>query len=221
MEKTTGELAASKDEATKQASLRMLYLAAGRREDALRPMTGLSTAEQEYWTEQLYALATYLDTRNTGDAQQRAAKAGLHLAKAASRLSEMAPLLVRNLAFCTEVQSYGVFSRFAKNEFKPGQLVLLYAEIENFRSEESQQGFHTAIKSSYQILDRQGRRVANGDFALTEEHCQNQRRDYFVRYFFSMPDRIYNGDYVLELTTDDTLGHKIGQSTIDFRIVEE
>ena len=124
--------------------------------------------------------------RSTSDAGRRATEATLHLNKAASRLAELGSLTVRNLAFCTEVNSFGTYTAFPQNEFKPGQHVLLYAEVENFKSEESPKGFHTAMRSSYHIFDNQGRKVADQELPLTEEHCQNRRRDYFIRYFLSI-----------------------------------
>lgn len=200
------------------AQLRMLYLTAGRKNDALKPLPGLNEAEQDFWSKELYGLATYLDHERIGDPARRAAEATRHLQQAAARLGETSQLVVRNLAFCSEVVSYGVYTGFAKSEFKPGQQVLLYAEIENFRSEETPKGFHTAMKSHYQIFDTQGRKVDEHDFAIAEERCQNPRRDYFVRYFVNLPTRIYDGRYTLQLTVEDTLGKKVGQSTIEFNV---
>ena len=216
LEKETESAGKSPEDTSRQAGLRMLYLAAGRREDALKPITGATAAEQDFWTQEIYGLATWLDTRGTSDPSRRAAEAATHLNRAMSRLREASPLLVRNVAFCTEVNSYGVYQQFAKNEFKPSQQVILYAEVENFKSDETAKGFHTALRSSYQILDAQGRRIAEQDLKLTEEHCQNPRRDYFVRYFLTLPERLYDGKYTLQLTIEDTLGQKIGQSSIDF-----
>ncbi|HEY5311505.1 MAG TPA: hypothetical protein VIK18_03265, partial [Pirellulales bacterium] len=204
-----------------QVYLRMLYLAAGRRDDAMRPITELPANEQEFWTEQLFGLSTYLDANHSPDARRRAAEARVHLNNAASQLSETGELLVRNLAFCTEVHSYGVFTPFATQEFKPSQQVILYAEVENFKSESTPKGFHTALRSSYQIFDQQGRRVMQHDLGTTEEYCRNGRRDYFIRYFLTVPGRIYDGTYTLHLTIEDTLGRKIGQSTIDFTAKEK
>jgi hypothetical protein len=207
--------------AAQQVYLRMLYLAAGRRDDAMRPISGLPANEQEFWAEQLFGLSTYLDANRSPDAKRRAAEARVHLNNAAGHLSETGELLVRNLAFCTEVHSYGVFTPFANQEFKPGQQVILYAEVENFKSESTPKGFHTALRSSYQILDQQGRRVMQHDLGTTEEYCRNGRRDYFIRYFLTVPARIYDGAYTLQLTIEDTLGRKIGQSTIDFTAKEK
>jgi len=206
------------EQSQQQALLRLLYLAAGRKSDAMRPLAGLGEAEQDFWSKELYGLNAYLDHQQTGDRSRRAAEATRHLSQAAMRLGETSQLQVRNLAFCSEVVSYGVFTAFAKSEFKPGQQVLLYAEVENFRSEETPKGFHTALKSHYKVIDSQSRQVEEHDFALSEERCQNARRDYFVRYFVTLPARIYDGRYTLQLTVEDTLGKKVGQSTIDFTI---
>ena len=200
------------------AQLRLLYLAAGRKSDAMRPLPGLGETEQDFWSNEVFGLAAYLDHEREGDRSRRAAEAGRHLGQAVARLSEASPLAVKNLAFCSEVASYGVYTSFNKLEFKPSQQVLLYAEVENFRSDETPKGFHTALKSHYQIIDSQGRKVEEHEFAVAEERCQNVRRDYFVRYFLTLPSRIYDGRYTLQLTVEDTLGKKVGQSTIDFSI---
>jgi len=221
LEAETRESPRSAGEVSRHAWLRMMYLAAGRREDALKPIPGIAASEQDFWSEQIYGLATYLDTEKLTDPARRSAEARSHLAKAEKRLAEASTLAVKSLAFCTEVSSYGVYQKFKEDRFKAGQPVILYCEVENFRSEESAKGFHTALRSSYQILDAQGRRVVENDLALTEEYCQNERRDYFIRYFISVPERIYDGKYTLQLTIVDTLSQKIGQSTIDFTVGEE
>ena len=218
LERLTTEPPGSAQEVTRHAWLRMLYLTAGRRDDALKPIPGIGPAEQDFWREQLYALAACLDTERQTDAAKRSAEARMHLAKADARLGESGTLAVRNLAFCTQVSSYGVYEKFEDYKFKANQPLILYAEVQNFKSEESSKGFHTALRSSYQILDGQGRRVAENDLALTEEYCRNHRRDYFLRYFLSVPERIYDGNYTLQLTIVDTLSQKIGTSTIEFTV---
>jgi hypothetical protein len=217
LDRQTRERPGDADALSNQVYLRLLDLAAGRRDEALKPIAGLSPPQQEYWAKQLFALSTYLD-RSSGDPSRRAAEASLHLSRAVAALAEQGPLVVHNLTFCTDVHSYGVLKRFDPAEFRAGQKVLVYAEIENFKSEETSQGFHTSLEASYQILDRQGQRVVHDELSLTEEHCQNRRRDFFVRYFIDLPKNLYEGSYTLELTIEDKLGRKIGQSSIDFSI---
>jgi hypothetical protein len=201
----------------RQMTLRLLYLTAGRRDDALRPIPGLSPAQQEFWTKEIYGLATYLDA-GRGDPERRAAEAALHLREAAARIGELASPVVRNLAFCKEVTSFGVFKRFPKYEFKLGEEALLYCEIENLKAESTDKGFHTAVKGSYQILDSRGERVAEQEFPTSDDHCASPRRDFFIPYFISIPKRINDGNYTLQLTIEDTATKKVGQASIQFSV---
>ncbi|MGH7135597.1 MAG: hypothetical protein ACREHD_07645, partial [Pirellulales bacterium] len=220
LERQTRERPGDADAPANQVYLRLLDLAAGRRDDALKPMAGLPPGQQDYWAKQLFALSTYLDP-SAGDPGRRAAEASLQLGRAVASLGEQGPLVVRNLTFCTHVHSYGVLQRFEPAEFRAEQQMLLYAELENFKSEETAQGFHTSLEGRYQILDRQGQRVAHDELSTTEEHCQNRRRDFFVAYFIKLPKNIYEGSYTLDLTVEDKLGRKIGQSSIDFIVKQK
>jgi hypothetical protein len=208
---------AAADEIARQVRLRMMYLAAGRRDDALRPIPNLSPAQQEFWTKEIYGLATYLDAGGASDGR-KAAEAALHLREAAARIGELASPVVRNLAFCKEVTSFGVFKRFAKDEFKAGDEALLYCEIENLKAESTDKGYRTSVKSSYQILDAHGERVAEQEFPASEDLCTSQRRDFFIPYFIGMPKRISSGAYTLQLTVEDTQTHKTGQASIQFAV---
>ncbi len=199
--------------------LRMLYLAAERYDDVVRVIPALPAGEQDFWAAELHGLGTLLDGARNPDAPSRTAEAKQVLADAASKLGELAPLVVRNLAFCTRVHSYGCFETFASYKFAPEQRVLLYAEVDNFTSESTARGYHTSLKSSYQIFDARGQRVADEELASTEELCQNRRRDFFMVYDFHLPKRIYPGKHTLRLTIEDVKGKKIGDSSIDLEIV--
>jgi hypothetical protein len=100
--------------------------------------------------------------------------------------------------------------------------VLIYAEVENFKSEQTTRGWHTSFEASYQLLDSQGQRVAKEDLPLTDEpDCQNRRRDYFIRYFVTLPKTIHDGHYTLELMVEDAVARKIGQSTIELTVKQK
>jgi hypothetical protein len=142
----------------------------------------------------------------------------ISLEKATAELREQLPLSLKNLVFCTEVTSFGVYKPLEKHEFAPGQEVLLYAEIDNFISESRADGFHTALDSGYEITNAQGKNVAKQHFGLTEDTCRNARRDFFIRFQFFLPREIGPGTYTLQLTIQDTLGHKSGQASIELVI---
>ncbi len=220
MEAATPSNPKTADELAQQARLRMLYVLAGRRDDALKPIPSAPPAMQEFWSKELYGLSTLLDSEKKSDATSRAAESKQIFSEALSRLGETAPLLVRNLSFCTAIQSYGCFTPFKKYEFTPDQEALLYAEMDNFASESTPKGYHTQLRSSYQILDSAGQRVADHTFTTTEEYCQNTRRDFFIGYHLRMPKRINPGKYTLQMTIEDLQSQKVGQSTIEFTIKE-
>jgi hypothetical protein len=206
-----------------QARLRMLYLLAGRRDEAMRPLPSAPKASQDYWTKQIYGLSTWLDTQGTPDSARRAAATKQILDEALARLSESAPLGVRNLSFCSAVKSYGSIKLFASNDFVAGQEVLLYAEVENFVVEQTAKGNHTSLKVSYQIFDSRGQRVATAERESppVEEYCQSPRHDFFVSYGLFLPKHPYPGPYKLQLTVEDMIGHKVGQATVDFTLKGE
>ncbi len=218
LESAVGTSGVSPDDLRRQTQLRLLYLSAGRRDDALRPIPGLSAAQQEFWTKEFYGLATYLDSDRVADSERRATEAAMHLREAAAQIGQLASPVVRNLAFCKEVTSFGVYKKFAKYEFKAGDETLLYGEIENLKPESTDKGFRTSVKSSYQILDSHGQRVAEQEFPPSEDLCANQRRDFFIPYFIWIPKRINPGEYTLQLTVEDALSKKIGQSSIQFSV---
>jgi len=207
------------EEVAQHARLRMLQLLAGQRDRALKPIPSATPALQQFWLKELYGLSTWLDAERNPDDLHRAAEAKRVLAEAVGRLAETAPLVVSNLAFCTEVKSYGNIVEFSENEFKPNQVVLLYAEVENFSSEETSRGFHTSMRSSYQIFDSRGQQVVQQDFPVTEEFCRKRRRDFFIGHQMRMPERIYDGRHTLKLTIEDLNSKKIGQASIEFWVV--
>ena len=214
------EAAASPDLADKHARLRLLALVAGQREEALRPIPGVPPAVQDFWRQELYGLAVWLDSQRQDDATRRAGEARQQLANALVPLGWVAPLVLRNLAFITQVHSYGDYKPFARYEFTPEQEVLLYVEIENFASEETPKGFHTVLEASYRIFDNRNQQVAEKQLGTTEEFCRNPRRDFFVVYHLRLPKRIYNGRHTLQLTVVDQKSKKVGQASIEFTIQE-
>jgi hypothetical protein len=220
LESAVGKTPQTQEDIARHARLRLLYLAAGRRDAAIQPIPAVPPATQEFWSKELYGLATWLDTQRTADAERRAAETKRILDEALGRLGESAPLVIRNLAFCTEVHSFGCIKPFKTAEFAPDQEVLLYAEVENFTSEPTPKGFHTRLRSSYQVFDSRGQRVAEQDFPISEEYCQNPRRDFFIGYHLRLPSRIYPGKHTLQLTIEDLKSQKVGQASIELTIKE-
>jgi hypothetical protein len=221
MEESVDEVPDSTDDIHRQMRLRMLYLIAGRQEEAFRPIAGATPAQQDYWSRQLLALVTFLDNQRQPDNRRRAAAALLHLDEARGTLAQLATLDVRNLTFVESVDGYGAYKPAKELQFEPGQQVTLYAEVENFHSDAIEEGFRISLGTSYQVMDESGRRVDGGQFPDVLDQCKNRRRDLHIQYGIPLPTRIYPGNYQLQLIVTDNQTGKISQASLPFEIAEE
>ena len=172
---------------------------------------------KDYWSSQIYGLSTWMDAEKTPDTGRRAAETKRILGEALAQLGETAPLAVRNLTFCTEVLRFGSFDALKSTEFTPGQKVLLYAEVDNLHIESSAKGYHWAVKVNGQIFDNRGNRMTDCGSTSAEEYFQTPRHDFFVSKLYYLP-RLAPACYTLQLTVEDTLGHKGGWSSINFTV---
>jgi len=184
----------------------------------MRPIEGLEKHEQEYFHHQVQALheagnpdAMPIKSRRWSLVMNSQRQATNHLAAASN-------LEVRSLAFCTDVQGYGVLTKFPNYQFKPDQEILLYCELDNVLAEQVKAGFETQLQGTYEIIDPNGRRVADQLLPMEREICQNHRRDYFIIYHIFMPMQIAPGSYQMRVTIEDMKARKFGQSTLDFQI---
>lgn len=209
------------DYASQHAYLRMLYLMADRQERALEAIPHLPTAEQEFWQQMFWAMSSYFDSTGIPNPSDRATHTVSQLTEANARLRERANLELRNLAFCKKIDAFGIYERFDRNEFRPGQPVLVYAEMRNFLSEPTSDGqYRTVLKSTIEIhrAGSQSGLVTRQDFAPTEDLCRNRRHDYFHSYMINIPERVTVGPHVLKLIVEDQLNRKVASYSINFTV---
>ena len=205
-------------EVHQHASLRILHLLAGDTDKALEPIPHISPSEQDYWSRQLFALATYLDHHSQPDDKRRAAASAIHLDQAVSSLRELGSLSLRNLSFCKNVYGYGAIEPCQEDRFSPGQQVTMYVEVENYRSTESEKGYRTSLGSSYEIVTEEGTRVGGGEIPDVEDFCRSRRRDFHIQYGLALPDTIGPGKYRVQLVIKDRQSDKIGHASAPFEI---
>lgn len=197
--------------------LRQLYLMSGQIERALAPIPGIDPADQEFWQQMVWAMANYFDNEQIPDARDRAGQTVNQLQTAIRHLQERANLEIRNLAFCRQIDYFGNYTRFPRDEFRPGDEVLLYAELDNFKSEPTPEGqYRTLLRSSVEIVSPAGEIRKHIDFPATEDLCRNPRRDYFHNYQFTIPERIPLGPHLVKLTVVDELSGKMMTATAHF-----
>ncbi len=203
----------------KHVALRQLYLLTDRQERALTAIPGIDPADQEFWQQVFWGMSNYMDVQHIPRPQDRASQTISQMSTAIRRLQEQADLQIRNVAFCRQIQYFGNYERFPRDEFRPGQEVLLYAEVENFKSEPTADGqYRTLLRSTIEILSPNGELRKQIDFAATEDLCRNYRRDYFHNYQFLIPERIPLGPHTLKLTVFDELSGRMVSYTTNFNV---
>jgi ParB-like chromosome segregation protein Spo0J len=203
---------------SQEISLRLLSLADRKLEVAMEPIPGLTSNEQDYFRHQLQAL---YEAGNPDAMPVKSRRWSLVMNSqrtATQKLAAASNLEVRSLAFCTDVQGYGVMTKFPAYTFKPDQELLLYCELENVLAEAVKGGFETQLQGTYELLDDNGRRVADQLLPMEREICQNHRRDYFIIYHIYMPAQIEPGKYQMRVTIEDMKARKFGQATVDFQV---
>ena len=205
----------------KQVHLRMLYLMSGQQERALQAIPGLEPADQEFWQQTFWGLTNYFDVNSIPSSADRAAQTVTQMTNAVLRLQEKANLELRNVTFCHKISSFGNYEKFSRDEFSPGQEVLLYADVANIHSEPIPDGkFRTSLKSTLEIYRHgpQGELLERIDLPETVDICRTHRRDYFHSYQFTIPTKLALGPHVLKLSVEDQLSRRVGTYTLNFMV---
>ena len=203
-----------------EAKKRMLSLILDDLDAAMTPIESLQTHEQEFFQHEFQALHAATDPKGNPVINRRWTLALQSHRKAQMNLAAVSNLEILNATFCTEVDSFGIISKFPQYHFHKDQELLLYCELDNFVSTPVKDGYETQLQGSYEIVDSNGRRVADQLLPMDEHVCRNQRRDYFIAYRMYMPQDVKPGRYTLKLTVEDMKGHKFGQTNVDFQIVQ-
>ncbi|MFN7736372.1 MAG: hypothetical protein ACK5O8_09655 [Pirellula sp.] len=203
---------------SQEITLRMLYVTQRRLDDALRPIDRLTEQEQEYVRHQMQAMYE-ASNPDANPARSRHWSVVMNSQReATAHLASISNLEVRSVAFCKQVDGYGVTERFPKYQFTPDQDVLLYCEVDNVAAERVKGGYETQLQGNYEICDSKGNRITEQLLPMEPEVCQNHRRDYFIVYKIYMPQQVAPGNYQLRLNIEDRKSKKFGQSTVDFEI---
>lgn len=205
----------------KHVYLRMLYLIAGQQERALQAIPGIDVADQEFWQQTFWGLTNYFDATSIPLPADRAAQTVSQMTKAVLRLQEKANLELRNVNFCHKIASFGNYEKYPRDEFSPGQEVLLYAEVANIHSEPASDGrFRTSLKSTLEIYRHgaAGEPIEQIELPETVDLCRTHRRDYFHSYQFTIPAKLSLGPHVLKLMVEDQLSHRTTTYSLNFMV---
>src|SRR4029453_5769930 len=126
-----------------------------KREESRAPtIESLDSAQREAYEHLMHGLARWIDDRPSSRNSSQTDQVVHSLREASSDLAAICKLELRNAALCERVESFGWYTEFARNEFRPKQEVILYVEVDHFVAQEKgPHSFETELQGQYQIFD--------------------------------------------------------------------
>jgi hypothetical protein len=131
------------------------------------------------------------------------------------------PLAIANACFASRVQAWGVLDRFTVDQFRPGQEVIVYFELDGLSAGESPAGHTTCIDSELQLVDEGGSVIHAWSFEPIAETCRARRRDYFARYVVRLPEAVAPGGCRVDVTVTDTLSGNVATASLPLEVLPD
>ena len=106
----------------------------------MRAIESLPEKEQEFWQTMMLAMEAYRGRNDTGDRSEQLTETLDYLRNASRQLQPLSKMKIRRMNFCNRIDGFGTFNVFPSSDFNAGQPLLLYSEIENYKSELTDDG---------------------------------------------------------------------------------
>jgi len=198
--------------------------------DSRRYSPGYDETVQSFVSNELFALATLLEERNSPEFAMRLQAAQPHFQEAQKQLAKSCPLRIHNLQFIQnspdnpqpgDFRGFGVYTPI-KAEFKTKDWAWVYLEMDNFVTTGNETvGFQTKFSISYEILDMSGNNVMKKNLPMTEETTKSPRRDMALTVPLDLD--IAPGHYraMIRITDQNHLRLQMDTQRIDFIVRAE
>ncbi len=138
-----------------------------------------------------------------------------------SAAATKASLEVPTVRLCLKVNAFAVYEELPTGILRPGRAnqVILYFEVENFKSELQPGGrYRSLLSSQVEIMSPSGDVLWRVDEPKIEDLARRVRRDFFVANKMVIPATLVSGEYVLKLTVEDKLAGKRTQAIHPFSV---
>ena len=138
---------------------------------------------------------------------------------------DQGPIQIRDLQICRRVRGYGVYEPFETEIFLAGreQPIIIYVELDYFRSVESSDGRHRVRLAQDVVLynEADGLAVWKQPKVDIVDESRNRRRDFFVVQMIKLPARLSVGKYFLKVRISDLNGGSLDEATIPIQFVAD
>jgi hypothetical protein len=145
------------------------------------------------------------------------------LLEMADRLRSQAQLAIPTVAFCSEVNSYGVYQPMPSSRFPAGadNQMIVYCEAANFSSVQgSDRMWRTRLKQEMVLYTDTGLAVwpdkPNAESFVDQSH--NRRHDFFISRKIELPSVLTAGKYLLKITLTDEESNRVAEANAPLEI---
>jgi hypothetical protein len=204
-----------------QYKLRMMYLIEGQDEKALSPGEGVDAENQQILQAQVRALISARSSSGR-DPAARATELLTPVEELRTQLRARADLQVPKVVLCTDIGGFGVYTPIEPAQFAAGKKnpVVVYIEVDNFKSEKTPSGLHrTLLSLRPSLLNKSGEELWSASHDNIEDLSRQLRHDFFLTLNETLPASLSPGEYTLKIEVEDVLAGKINSNVAKFKIV--
>jgi hypothetical protein len=148
------------------------------------------------------------------------------LVEMADRLRSQGQLAIPTVAFCTQVDSFGVYRPMASSRFFAGREndLIVYNEAANFTSVQGNDTiWRTRLKQEMVLYTDTGLAVwpekSNGATFL--DQSRHRRHDFFISRLIRLPSSLAAGNYVLKIILTDEESNRVVEASAPLEIVSD
>ena len=139
-------------------------------------------------------------------------------------LEDLADPVVRSIALCRRVVTFGVYDEMDEREFVAGRTTrtIVYCEVRNFKSQQTSEGqFQAVLGTRLEVLSADGTSMWQREEPEIEDLCRRRRTDFFLAQRVTLPPTLPAGEYVLKVYVEDRLSGRASEAAHPFTIIEQ
>lgn len=202
----------------RQTDLRLLHMIAGRSAESIRIIESLPEEEQEYWQSLMLSMNRFRQAGEDSDRPEQLTESLQHLRNATKKLQPLAQLSIPRIILCDRIDGFGSVAEFPTANFEPGQRILVYTELQNFRSELTADGRYRSEFAAVLEFLREGEDEVVDTIRVPqiEDLCDVERTDYFQSFELTLP--ALEGKYLMRLRLRDQLNLQTAVAELEFTV---
>jgi len=148
------------------------------------------------------------------------------LVEMAERLRSQGQLAIPTVAFCTQVDSFGVYRPMASSRFSAGREndLIVYQEAANFTSVQGNDTiWRTRLKQEMVLYTDTGLAVwpDKSNSATFLDQSRHRRHDFFISRMIRLPSSLAVGKYVLKIILTDEESNRVVEASEPLEIIAD